>query len=85
MGNARQKLNVAYFNGALIVSALFGLIASWFAFWIALAVMIACGVAAGDIRPKPGKRERGRDRPCFGPFGGRGQGGRSADPYHSSH
>ena len=36
---ARHKLNIAYFNGCLFVSALFGLGAqSWAVFWVALAV-----------------------------------------------
>jgi hypothetical protein len=52
MGNARTKLNVAYFNGSLLVASLFGLVAgSWAVFMAALAVLIACGVYGGEIRP----------------------------------
>jgi hypothetical protein len=57
MGTARQKLNVAYLNGSLLVSALFGLIAgSWAVFWVALAVTIGCGVYGGELRPRAGNR-----------------------------
>jgi hypothetical protein len=57
MGTARHKLNIAYFNGCLFVSALFGLSAgSWAIFWISLAVTIGCGVYGGEIRPAAGRR-----------------------------
>ncbi|APW63212.1 hypothetical protein [Paludisphaera borealis] len=57
MGNARTKLNVAYFNGCLVVAAVIGLGArSWAVFLAALAVAVAYGVHAGDIRPKPVRR-----------------------------
>jgi 1,4-dihydroxy-2-naphthoate octaprenyltransferase len=52
MGNARKKLNVAYFNGSLLVAVLLGLIAgSWAVFWAALVVTLIGGVYGGDIRP----------------------------------
>jgi hypothetical protein len=51
MGNARTKLNVAYFNGCLLVAALFGLVAeSWAVFLAALAVLIGCGIYCDEIR-----------------------------------
>ena len=53
--SARNKLNVAYFNGCLLVAALFGLTAKhWSVFWAALAVTVGCGVYTGDIRPAQG-------------------------------
>lgn len=55
--SARNKLNVAYFNGCLFVSVLFGLAAqSWTIFWIAIAVTAGCGVYSGEIRPRTGRR-----------------------------
>ncbi len=57
MGNARSKLNVAHFNGCLLVSAIFGwIVQSWAVFWVALAVTIGCGVYGGNIRPVGGRR-----------------------------
>ena len=57
MGNARTKLNVAYFNGCLFVAAVFGLIAqSWVMFLAVMALTIACGIYSGDIRPVAGRR-----------------------------
>ena len=57
MGIARAKLNVAYFNGSLLVSALLGLLAgSWAVFWIAPAATIGGGVYGGEIRPTAGVR-----------------------------
>ncbi len=60
---ARQKLNVAYFNGGLIVAALVGLVAqSWTMFWLALIVSFALCCHSGEIRhrPDPGRAGRGR-------------------------
>ena len=56
MGNARTKLNLAYYNGCLFVAAVFGLIAeSWAVFVAALAVLIGCGFYGGEIRPISGR------------------------------
>ena len=55
--SARAKLNVAYFNGCLLASAVIGLVAqSWGAFLAVLAVAVACGVCGGEIRPTAGRR-----------------------------
>jgi hypothetical protein len=49
--NARNKLNVAYMNGALIVAGVIGVaMQSLLAFGIALAVLVAISVCASDIR-----------------------------------
>jgi len=57
MGHARSKLNVAYLNGSLIVSAAFGWLAqSWAVFLVVLAVMLGCGLYSGEIRPVAGRR-----------------------------
>lgn len=54
---ARHKLNVAYVNGCLLVSALFGWITeSWAVFLAALAVVLTCGLYSGEIRPTLGRR-----------------------------
>ncbi len=52
--NARNKLNVAAINGCLLVAALVGMMAeSGAVFLLAFAALIAGGIAAGDIRPRP--------------------------------
>lgn len=57
MVNARTKLNVAFFNGCLIVSAVSGWLAqSWAVFLAALAVTLGCGLYSGEIRPASGRR-----------------------------
>jgi hypothetical protein len=57
MGNARTKLNVAYFNGCLAAAAVIGVTArSWAVFLAALAVAVGCGLHTGDLRPKPVRR-----------------------------
>ena len=49
---ARQKLNMAYLEGGLILAAAFGVLAqSWAVFWVTLAVLIGGGLHAGTIRP----------------------------------
>jgi hypothetical protein len=54
---ARHKLNAAYFNGCLLLSAVLGAAAqSWAVFLGALAVSLALGVHAGDIRTRPDRR-----------------------------
>ena len=60
---ARQKLNVAYFHGCLIVSGLVGLVGqSRTLFWLALIVSFALGCHSGEIRhrPDPRRAESGR-------------------------
>jgi hypothetical protein len=60
---ARQKLNRGYFNGSLLLAALAGgLLHSWLAFALALAVLIALNLFAGEIRPEP-RDARGHDPP----------------------
>lgn len=50
---ARQKLNVAYFNGCLILAAFVGaMTGSGLAFLLALIVLVMGGYASGDIRPR---------------------------------
>src|SRR5436305_721899 len=50
---ARQKLNVAYGQGGLIVAALVGLLArSWAVFAAMCAVLIGLGLLGGEIRPR---------------------------------
>jgi hypothetical protein len=52
---ARDKLNWACVNGALLLAGCAGLMTgSWAVFWIALIVAIAIGLCGGDIRPTPG-------------------------------
>jgi hypothetical protein len=51
---ARNKLNGAAVNGALLFAGCAGLVTgSWFVFWIALIVVIGIGCMAGDIRLTP--------------------------------
>ena len=51
----RQKPNVAYFNGCLLVSGLVGLAAqSWTLFGLAMVVMVVAGCHSGEIRHRPG-------------------------------
>ncbi len=50
---ARQKLNVAYFNGCLILAAIIGGSAeSGLVFVLALIALVLGGYASGDIRPR---------------------------------
>jgi len=54
---ARNKLNAAYVNGAVIVAGLIGLlIQSWRIFVIALIVLLIGGLLSGGIRPQGRKR-----------------------------
>ncbi len=49
---ARQKLNVAYVNGGLLVAAILGVASqSWAVFLASLAVLIGGSVYLGEIRP----------------------------------
>lgn len=50
---ARQKLNQAYFNGAIIVALVFGLVSqSWTVFLLTLVISAAMSLYAGEIRPR---------------------------------
>jgi len=54
---ARQKLNSAYFNGAILMAVVFGFATQ--SFLIAFCVFglfVGMGCHTGDIRPAPGKR-----------------------------
>lgn len=49
--NARHKLNIAYFQGALLLAAAIGIVAeSWIVFLAMLAFFIAVSLYVGDIR-----------------------------------
>lgn len=53
---ARNKLNVAYFNGAVIVAAFLGLaVQSWPVFFGALIVLLIGNLIGGGIRPTGSK------------------------------
>ena len=55
--SARQKLNQAYCNGALIFAACFGcLCESWTIFWLALIFSLLQSLHAGEIRPSRGHK-----------------------------
>lgn len=55
--NAREKLNVAYLNGCLILASVVGgACGSWLVFVMALAGFVACRVVGGEIRPNPTRR-----------------------------
>jgi hypothetical protein len=57
---ARDKLNWACVNGALLIAGCAGLVtSSWGMFWIVLIVIIVIGCCCGDIRPTPGGPGRG--------------------------
>ena len=52
---ARQKLNEAYVNGALVVGGIAGLLTgSWTIFFITSAALIGVSTYSGGIRAKPG-------------------------------
>lgn len=55
---ARQKLNRAFFNGSLLLAGLTGACTeSWLVFGLALAVLLALNLWAGEIRlDKPEQR-----------------------------
>jgi hypothetical protein len=49
---ARHKLNSAYFMGSILLAGVMGgLTQSWAVFFVALVVLVACNLAAGEIRP----------------------------------
>ena len=55
--SARHKLNAASVHGSTLIAALIGwLFGSWLVFLLAVAVLIATSLHAGDIRP--GQRRR---------------------------
>ena len=55
---ARQKLNQVYATASLLLATFIGCLAqSWAAFVIALIVLLALNLLAGDIRPN--RRDRG--------------------------
>lgn len=50
--NARNKLNLAYFNGFLLLAVLAGIgFQSWIAFFTVLVIGIVVGLCVGHIRP----------------------------------
>jgi hypothetical protein len=50
--NAREKLNVAYVNGALVVAGVLAMLAqSWTVFWLSLAGLVFIQLGSGGIRP----------------------------------
>ncbi len=54
---ARQKLNNAFINGALLIGAVAGWVfKSWAVFVVTAVVLIAGAVYCGDVRPGPGRR-----------------------------
>jgi hypothetical protein len=55
---ARQKLNQAYVNGALIVAAVVGVATqSWTVFWLAATFVVVSSLYSGEIR-LGGRRRR---------------------------
>lgn len=49
---ARQKLNQAYLNGALVIAAVVGIATqSWSVFWLAVIFVVGSALYAGEIRP----------------------------------
>jgi uncharacterized membrane protein len=58
--SARTKLNVAFFNGTLLIAGLLGAVTqSWKVFSVALVVLLVASVITGEIRfRKRGRRDR---------------------------
>ncbi|MDG3005432.1 hypothetical protein [Paludisphaera mucosa] len=55
--NARNKLNVAYTNGCLLMAAIAGgATGSWAVFLLAAAALASACVANGQIRHRPTRR-----------------------------
>jgi hypothetical protein len=51
--NARQKLNLAYVNGAVVIAGVVGMLAkSWGVFCLALVVLVVIHLTSGGIRPE---------------------------------
>lgn len=56
---ARHKLNLAYFNGAVLGPVVAGLVTeSWWCFAIVLLVCLVWSYRSGEIRPGGGRRHR---------------------------
>ena len=54
---ARHKLNLAYFNGALLCAVAAGLVTeSWWCFAIVLLVCLAWSYRSGEIRSGRGRK-----------------------------
>lgn len=48
---AREKLNLGYFSGSLLLAAAVGGLAqSWIALFVSLAILLAMNVSANEIR-----------------------------------
>jgi len=59
--HTRTRLNVAFFNGSVLVAAVAGgLTQSWPVFLIALVALLIGNVLAKEIRPS-GQSKRGQD------------------------
>lgn len=51
--NAREKLNIAYVNGSLVIAAVAGgLTGSGVVFGVTLAILIALNVGMNNLRPR---------------------------------
>jgi hypothetical protein len=56
---ARQKLNLAYINGCIVVAALIGLACqSWVVFLVGVAVLLVLDLVGGNIRASPQDRRK---------------------------
>ena len=54
---ARERLNVAYFQGSVAAAAIVGFaFSSWTAFAVAMSALLVANLLAGDIRPTTGGR-----------------------------
>ena len=54
---ARQKLNSAFTNGAIVVGGMAGLVfESWTVFVVAFLLLIGASIVSGDIRFSPRRR-----------------------------
>jgi hypothetical protein len=53
---ARQKSNVAYVQGSLVLAAIAGLVTdTWVVFVVALVVLLGANLYMGEIRPGKGR------------------------------
>jgi hypothetical protein len=47
----RERLNVGFFNGSLLLATLIGVLAeSWAAFFVTLVIAVACNLNSKEIR-----------------------------------